>query len=306
MTKQNVYEEVTNQIISLLEQGQIPWHKPWTGGADGAYSWHTGRPYSLLNQLILVEPGEYITFDECRKNGGHIKKGAKAKHVYLWKPYKRQATDEDGNPKTDEEGNPVMITRFMLRCWPVFHVTNDCEGIKPKRSALLPEVPAKPIEAAEEALRAYVEREGIRLEADEISSRAYYSPANDLINLPCIAQFADPAEYYSTAYHEATHSTGHPSRLHRFELFNKNAAFGSEQYSKEELTAEIGAACILHRLGIGTPASIKNSAAYIQGWLKALKDDKQLIIGAAARAEKAARLILNLEEGETASEAAEG
>jgi antirestriction protein ArdC len=109
-------------------------------------------------------------------------------------------------------------------------------------------------------------------------------------------QYTDPAEYYSTAFHEATHSTGHPSRLHRFEVSGKIAAFGSEDYSKEELTAEIGAACILHQLGISSPESLRNSAAYVQNWLQALKNDKQMIIGAAARAEKAVRLILNQPE----------
>lgn len=78
----NTYEAVTNQIIALLEQGQIPWHKPWTGGSSAAISYHTGKPYSLLNQLLLAKPGEYISFLDCKKAGGHVKKGAKAKTVF--------------------------------------------------------------------------------------------------------------------------------------------------------------------------------------------------------------------------------
>lgn len=301
----NVYEEVTNQIIALLEQGTIPWHKPWTGAADGAISYHTGKPYSLLNQILLQKPGEYITFNECKKNGGRVKKGAKAKHVYLWKPIKKQKLDADGQPVLDDDGKPVFKTVFMLKLWLVFHVTDDCEGIAPRHGGNLPAVPAAPIEAAETALRDYVTREGIRLLSDTVSAKAYYSPAQDLINIPCISQYADAAEYYSTAYHEATHSTGHPNRLHRFEINDKNAAFGSEQYSKEELTAEIGAACALHRLGIGSPATMKNSAGYIQGWLKALQNDKRLIVDAASRAEKAVKLILNLNDEEAAEAAAD-
>lgn len=294
-----LYEEVTNQIIALMEQGQIPWHKPWTGTSAGAISHNTGKPYSLLNQILLQIPGEYITFNQCQKEGGKVKKGSKAKHVYFWKQYRREMKDEDGNPILKEDGTPKMETIPVLKAFQVFHL-NDCEGIKARWADALPEAPAKPVEAAEAALMDYVNREGIRLEADKISGQAFYSPSRDLINLPCISQYTDTAEYYSTAFHEATHSTGHPSRLHRFEVFDSNAAFGSEQYSKEELTAEIGAACVLHQMGIATPDSLKNSAAYVQGWMKALRDDKQLIIGAAARAEKAVRRILNQTETEGA------
>ena len=290
-----LYEEVTNQIISLMEQGQIPWHKPWTGTSAGAISHNTGKPYSLLNQILLQIPGEYITFNQCQKEGGKVKKGSKAKHVYFWKQYRREKKDEDGNPILNEDGTPKMETIPVLKAFTVFHLT-DCEGISPKWADKMPEIPAKHIDEVEAVLTDYVSREGITLIADQISDRAFYSPSRDLINLPCINQYTDTSEYYSTAFHEATHSTGHPSRLHRFEVFDSNAAFGSEQYSKEELTAEIGAACILHQLGIASPDSLKNSAGYLQGWLKALKDDKQLIIGAAARAEKAVRRILNQKE----------
>ncbi len=292
----NLYEEVTNQIISMMEQGQIPWHKPWAGTSAGAISYSTGKPYSLINQILLMKPGEYITFNQCQKEGGKVKKGSKAKRVYFWKLYEKDALDEDGQPILTADGTPKKEKIPVLKSFQVFHVLDDCEGISPKWTDKLPASPAHPIEAAEAALSEYVSREGIRLIADQISGQAYYSPARDLINIPRIDQYKDSAEYYSTAFHEATHSTGHPSRLHRFEVFSASAAFGSEEYSKEELTAEIGAACILHQMGIASPDSLRNSAAYIQGWLKALRDDKQLIIGAAARAEKAVKLILNLSE----------
>ena len=109
-------------------------------------------------------------------------------------------------------------------------------------------------------------------------------------------QFPDAAEYYSTLFHEATHSTGHPKRLDRLPKNAIAAHFGSEEYSKEELTAEIGAASIMNVLGLETAHSFKNSAAYIQSWLRALKNDKRLIVSAAARAEKAVKLILNTAE----------
>jgi len=289
-----LYEEVTNQIISMMEQGMIPWHKPWTGTSAGAISHSTGKPYSLLNQILLMVPGEYITWNQCHQEGGTVKKGAKAKHVYFWKLYKKPETDEDGNPVLDDEGKQKTVNIPVLKSFTVFHI-NDCEGINAKWAGKLPKVPAAPIEEAERVLAEYITREKITLENDAISDRAYYAPGIDTIHLPRIDQFTETAEYYSTAFHEATHSTGHPSRLNRFEL-GKVAAFGSQDYSKEELVAEIGAACILHQMGIETPGSLKNNAAYLQNWLSALKNDKQMIIGAASRAEKAVCMILGKTE----------
>ena len=298
----NIYEEVTNQIIALLEQGQIPWHKPWAGTSAGAISHNTGKPYSLLNQILLQKPGEYITFNQCRKEGGRVKKGAKAKHVYFWKQYQKPVLDEDGRPELKDDGTPKTKTLPLLKSFQVFHI-EDCEGIKAKWADQLPVIAPRHIDEVEAVLIDYVAREGITLVDDKPSDKAFYSPFRDLINIPCIDQYTDPAEYYSTAFHEATHSTGHPKRLHRFEISGSNAAFGSEEYSKEELTAEIGAACVLHQLGIASPESFRNSAGYIQGWLRALKDDRQMIVGAAARAEKAVRLILNQQETTTEGEA---
>ena len=113
--------------------------------------------------------------------------------------------------------------------------------------------------------------------------------------MPCIGQYQEVAEYYSTVMHELTHSSGHPKRLARID---STANFGSESYSKEELVAELGSAFLVNHCGLETPSSFNNSAAYIQGWLKALKNDKRLLISAAGAAEKAVSLILDKKEGE--------
>ena len=115
----------------------------------------------------------------------------------------------------------------------------------------------------------------------------------DTVVTPLPEQFKDRAEYYSALFHELVHSTGHATRLNRL---TECAAFGSEVYSTEELVAEIGSASILATLGIETEASMSNSAAYIKGWLKALKNDKRMIVTASAKAEKAIRMILNIAE----------
>lgn len=123
----------------------------------------------------------------------------------------------------------------------------------------------------------------------EAGDRAFYCPSTDSITLPHMAQFAETSEYYSTAFHELTHSTGHAKRLNRM---NNTAFFGSEAYSKEELIAEIGASALVNVAGLETSHSFRNSTAYIQNWLQVLKDDKRFIVFAAGKAEKAVNMIL--------------
>ena len=124
----------------------------------------------------------------------------------------------------------------------------------------------------------------------EEGDRAFYRPATDEVVLPIRKQFISTAEYYSTVFHELTHSTGHPKRLNRL---SKPSFFGTEDYSKEELVAEIGAAALVNHVGLETSSSLRNNAAYLQNWLKVLRDDKRFIVSAAGRAEKAVNLILN-------------
>ena len=289
----DIYKEVTDRIIAELEKGIIPWNKPWTGGCDGAISHANGKPYSLLNQFVLDKPGEYLTFKQCAKEGGKIKKGAKSKFVVFWKMIEVEKKDKTGIVVTDADGKPKTDIIPVLKYFNVFHV-DDCEGIKAKFDRPMPTAGATPIEAAEATLADYVKRSGIRL-VNRKQDRAYYSPASDTITLPLMEQFMETAEYYSTAFHEVVHSTGHSTRLNRF---TDAGGFGSEPYSKEELVAEIGAASILNYLRIETASSFKNSAAYIQNWLKHLRDDKRLIVSAASRAEKAVKLVLNTDAKE--------
>ena len=286
----NVYQLVTDRIIAELEKGRIPWNKPWTGIRSGAYSRATGKPYSLLNQLLLVKPGEYLTYKQAQAAGGTVKKGEKSQIVVFWKPLEVEKENEDGSKQKQ------MIP--ILKYYNVFHI-DQCEGVKP-RFVQEVFVPVDPVADAEAILADYSQRSGCRI-FNEQQDRAYYRPFTDEIHLPLREQFPQIAEYYSTAFHEATHSTGHTSRLNRL---NTSAFFGSEDYSKEELIAEMGSAILMNELGIETPDTFRNSAAYIQGWLKALKDDSRLIVSAAGKAEKAVRLILDLEDEPAAPTAA--
>lgn len=278
----NVYEMVTERIIEELEKGRIPWQKPWTGVRSGAYNRISKKPYSLLNQMLLGKAGEWASFKQWTELGGHIRKGEKSSFVTFWKVQEIEEIKEDGTKEIKQIP--------LLRYYNVFHIS-QIEGVEPLEMETLNTT--EPIETAEKVFKDYVTREGIRVE-QTASNKAYYSPTFDLIHLPLIEQFTRAEEYYSTAFHEATHSTMKESRCNRQEdRKGKLVAFGSEEYSKEELVAEIGSANILNLLGIETDHSFQNSTAYIQNWIKALRNDVKMIVSASSKAEKATKYILN-------------
>jgi len=270
----DIYVEITSHIISQMENGIIPWQKPWVASGN-AVSYATGKPYSLLNQMLLGHAGEYATFQQIQHAGGRVRKGEKASMVVFWKWLKTE----------DEETGEKKEVPF-LRYYNVFHL-DQCEGLTAKHTEMLSST-AEPDATAEAIIAAYCGRTGVKLVHQE-GDAAFYRPATDTITLPRKTQFAQTAEYYSTAFHELTHSTGHASRLNRLE---KPAFFGSDAYSKEELVAEMGAAALVNHAGLETPASFRNNAAYIQNWLGVLKGDKRFIVSAASKAEKAVELIL--------------
>ena len=273
----DIYSEVTARIIAQMEEGVIPWSKPWIA-CSKAISRSTGKPYSLLNQMLLGRPGEYLTFKQCQEAGGKVRKGEKSSMVVFWK-FIEQKDEETGEKKEVP----------FLRYYNVFHI-DQCEGIAAKHTTetAFPDG-AEPLEAAQEIIYDYLSREGVKLSHEE-GDRAFYRPSTDEVVLPIRKQFVSTSEYYSTVFHELTHSTGHPARLNRL---SKPSFFGTEDYSKEELVAEIGAATLVNHVGIETSTSFRNNAAYIQNWLKVLKDDKRFIVSAAGKAEKAVALILN-------------
>ena len=274
----DIYQAITDRITAQLEQGVIPWHKPWiVSGKACAISRSTGKPYSLLNQLILGKPGEYATFAQIKQEGGRIKRGAKAQFVVFWKWIEQENKDNPGEVKKIP----------FLRYYNVFHL-DDCDGLQPKHETAAAQ-PLEPDAAADAIISDYLTRSGVKLEYRP-GDRAFYRPSTDTVVLPEIEQFSALAEYYSTAFHELTHSTGHVSRLNRL---TATAHFGNEEYSKEELVAEIGAAALVNHAGLETSSSFRNSAAYVLSWLKALQNDKRLIVSAAGQAEKACSLILN-------------
>ena len=277
---------VTDRIIEQMQKGIIPWRKPWHGaqatGEDVAISYASRRAYSQINQWLLGNvPGEYLTYKQIQEAGGRIKKGEKAQFVVFYTKYEFKVKDE----KTGEEKlNSIPVLRY----YNVWHLAQT-EGIKSKI------VPGEKVEVesdglAEKVIADYIQRTGLSFHNDRPSNRAYYAPGVDEVVVPMPNQFSRMSEYYSTTFHELTHSTMKADRCNR-KTENEGAFFGNENYSREELVAEMGSAMLLSRCGIETPKTFQNSVAYLKSWIKALKNDMKMIIWAASRAEKAASFI---------------
>lgn len=273
--KLTVNEIVTQRIIDKLQAGIIPWRRPWSSNGQ-AVNWNSQRAYTGINTLLL-DPGEYATFPQIEAAGGKVKKGSKASIVVFWKwPEKKEET-ESSEVETGR-GKPYM------RYYNVFNVLTQCEGLKSRRKDET--FVNDPIQAAEQIKEGYKDCPPVTF----APGKAFYRPSTDIISIPALSDYRKPQEYYCTMFHEMIHSTGHKKRLDR-DGVQGIAAFGSETYSKEELIAELGAAMLCTEAGIDND-TIDNSAAYIQSWLRALKNDTGLIIKASGSAKKAADFIL--------------
>ena len=297
--KVDAYQMVTDRICAMLEQGYIPWDKPWAMANTCGWSGHDGHAYSLLNQFLLADPekkykdweeltkdiaGEWVTFKQAIDRGGCVRKGEHGRRIVFFQMIEKKK--KDAVLEEDKEFFPYLTS------YTVFKVS-QCDGIEQKfhkDAGTLYDFNAN--QTADEVATGYIYREGIKF-GTKHCNKACYNPQTDTVLLPLPEQFANNAEYYSTLFHELTHSTGHPKRLNRI---TQTAAFGDDEYSAEELVAEIGSASIMATLGIENESTFRNSTAYVQNWLKALKNDKKLIVSASAKAEKAIKLILGIEE----------
>lgn len=275
-----IYEMVTNSIIAQLEKGEIPWKKPWACGLPKNLV--TQKQYRGINPLLLLSTGYsspyWLTFRQAKQLKGGIRKGEKGCPVIFWKWI------EVENKKSEEKEQIPL-----LRYYTVFNLdqTENIESseIKPTENASLEN-------ASIEDAQTIIENMPNRPHINHNEARAYYQPLPDSINMPKKVLFSSIEEYYCALFHELTHSTGHKSRLNRKEITDQ-VQYNSEDYSAEELTAEIGATYLCASSGI-YPQIIENSAAYIKGWLKKLRDDKKFIVIAAGKAQKAADYILGI------------
>jgi antirestriction protein ArdC len=283
----DVYQEVTDSILGALDQGIVPWRRPWQV-QGGHRNLQSGRPYRGINQFLTavraIDRGyaspHWTTFRAAKKAGGAVRKGERGTLVTFWKRLK---------VKDAEAENGYRIV-FMLRHYTVFNL-DQVDGLEapaePERRTV------DPIEAGELLIAGMPNPPKIVHGGD----RAFYRPQVDGIQLPERDDFFTPHGYYATAFHELAHSTGHQSRLNRPEIADGTHKFGSADYSREELVAELGASMLCGTSGIDP--DIPQAASYIDGWRKVLGQDKKLIVQAAGKAQRAADYILGVKFEET-------
>lgn len=275
--KVDVYQKVTDEVIAALESGDLPpWRKPWMGG-DAPTNLVSRRPYRGVNVFLLaIAPYAspyWVSYKQARSLGGSVKKGEKSRFVVYFNVIEKE------DKKTGEKKN-IPFIRYSN----VFNV-EQCEGLDKHIPQNDDKLDFQPIERCEQIVNGFDDIPNLI----EGNGRAFYRPLTDEIGMPKKEDFKGVEEYYSTLFHEMTHSTGHKSRLARDGIMDVGV-FGGEAYSREELIAEMGAAMLCGEAEI-SPTVIENSAAYLKGWLSKLRDDKKLIVQAASQAQKAADYI---------------
>ena len=281
----NVYDIITERILKKLEEGTVPWRKPWQGGDAGIpRNVQTGYPYRGINVFLLAAAGYaspyWLTFRQVKRRGGTVRKGEHGTPVIFWK--RRDPEDgEDGG----EDQRAVPVLRYYL----VFNL-EQCDGVSIPVTSLAPQRAFSPIARCEEILERMPDAPRI----EHGRTHAAYLPVRDTVILPNRSAFESEAAYYATLFHELAHATGHARRLARPAVMD-TASFGSHAYSKEELIAEMGAAFLCGGAGIEA-ATLESAASYIDGWIRVLRGDGRLVIQAATHAQRAADFILGRAE----------
>ena len=281
----DVYEIVTSKIMEQLEKGTVPWRKPWTD-AGIPRNLLSKRPYRGVNLLLLASLGYehnlFLTSKQLKEIGGSILPDEKPHLVVYWNFAEKE-------PAEVEKEEKVTKKAPFLRYYTVYNIA-QCANIPVDRIPVFEREPNS-IPACDSVVKNMAQCPEIRHKEPS----AYYDCLEDYVNMPKQKTFVSDASYYSTLFHELVHSTGHHTRLDRMGLVQMTE-FGSEPYSQEELVAEMGT-CYLQSL-TGIASEFENSAAYIQGWLKKLKNDRHFIVTAASHAQKAVDFILNIKPEE--------
>jgi len=268
---QKIYQMITDKIITALEEGTVPWHKPWIGGEHKNF--RSGAAYRGINPMMLSLAGRstslWLSYKQAKALGGQVRKGETGSCVVFWKFIEKRDNPEERFP--------------LLRYYSVFNL-DQIDGIQ-----------APPVEGSKNEPLLEAEKLVAKMPFPPTfagGDRAFYQPSKDTVVMPLLNAFNTAGGYYSTLFHELIHSTMHPDRC------NRDAGgyfFGSQDYSKEELIAEIGACYLCHFAGI--EGVFDNSAAYIKSWLLALRSDPKFIVLASAGAQKAVDFIKNVKWG---------
>lgn len=277
-----IYESVTRTIIDALQNGVVPWKKPWHQLQSVPVNAITNRPYRGVNTFLLsinsYTDHRWLTVKQANERGGAVRPGEKATTVVFWKRWK---------PDVPEDQQEHGLTREvpLLRYFRVFNA-EQCVGLG------LPDL----LQSADSQPHVRIERAELLVKhmpnppsIGEGGSAAWYRPSDDHVQVPELSQFESADAFYATLFHELGHATGHEKRLNRSGVTGK-ILFGSGEYSKEELVAELTSAfcCATATLD---DRLIEGAASYIDGWLGVLKSDPKAVIIAAAQAQRAADLI---------------
>lgn len=280
---------VNKLIIERLEAGVIPWKMPFKTAGGMPQNLISKKMYRGFNFVYLMSFGYeqpfFLSFKQASDLGGHVRKGAKSIPVVFWKMNERVKAD-------------LTVEKIpMLRYYRVFHFS-DVDGLNLAKLPVLHshDHDFTPVQACENIINNWIDKPVI----ETGRHHACYIPSKDVIRVPDPRTFFKDEEYYSVLFHEAVHSTGHPSRLKR----DLSTHFGSNSYSQEELIAEVGASYLCGLCGIETK-TIENSAAYIKGWLSALKSDQKFLVMACSRAQHAVDYIMQKQFDSFEAEAVE-
>lgn len=277
---------ITDQIIERLEAGTKPWVKPWRGGTVSRPLRACGTPYRGMNVFWLWMIADlngyaspyWMTYAQAAKLGAQVRKGEKSTIAIFYKSYVKEVAASEGGDLEEE-------TRRVLKSYAVFNA-DQIDGLEsrfyPSRDLVLVEPEGRKAE-----LDAFFAR--IPAHLRHMGAAAYYEPSADRITMPPAELFSGNDHYYATLAHELSHWTGHGSRLGR-DLKNR---FGSAAYAAEELVAELSSAMLGAELGLPV-AHLDSHASYIDHWLRLLREDDRAILTAAARAEEASVLLLQL------------
>jgi antirestriction protein ArdC len=292
-------QEVTDNIVALLEKGVAPWQKPWDAQSQLAMPVNptTDRAYRGGNAIHLLAVGlqrnyedpRWMTYKQASEHGWQVRKGERGTQIEFWdvklqqNGSKQPAQNSEPSREGDQTKGDESGSRLVHRVYTVFNA-RQIDGVPALASK-----ERQPFEVAEAGER-ILKNSGASIAHDQ-ADRAFYDRRKDEIHLPPQQAFKDAAGYYGTALHELGHWTGHPSRLDRWTL-TENYKFGDTRYAKEELRAELASVFIAAEKGI--PHDPQNHAAYVGSWIQALKQDKNEIFRAAHDASKAADLLLSL------------
>jgi antirestriction protein ArdC len=279
-TMPTVYEIVTQTIIEKLEAGNVPWRRPWITSAPKNLI--SGKEYRGINTFMLSASGfprgEWLTWNQCSKLGATVRAGERSNMVVYF-----NVGEERLNVKTGKLSKP-----FLLRYSRVFNISQCVHGGQSLADKLglnaAEGAPVGSIESCDAIVCGMPKRPNVKA-----SDRAWYSPSKDEVGIPDKGTFHSSEGFYATLFHELAHSTAHPTRVGRPEVM-ESQNFGSANYSREELIAEMGSAMLCGVAGI-SPATIENSASYLRSWISALRGDSKLVIAAASAAQKAADYI---------------